>query len=170
MKIDSDFSAGLASAAYGVSSSSAADGFAAALKQAADNGGAAAKKTEVPVLSESEQQRQRSEAARVAHAAVAKELQDYLNKTPAEHLRESILKEMGESEESLQAMPPAQRQAAEAEINQRIRERLVGKKEGSADDATVASAADITPAPEARLAMGADLINLRAVIARMQAG
>ena len=171
MKIDSDFSAGSALASLGADSAASGNDFAAALKQAVANGSASTKKTAAPVISDAERQRRRDEAARVAHAAVAKELRDYLDKTPAQHLREAVLKELGLSEESLQAMPPEQRQAKEAEINRRIRERMVGKEEGSADASLVPSGlAEKTAAPDNRVVMGADLMNLRAVIASLQAG
>lgn len=171
MKIDSDFSVGSAPASLNLTSTASGNDFASALKQAVTNGSASAKKTEAPPLSVAEQQRRRDEAARVAHAAVAKELRDYLDKTPAQHLREAVLKELGLSEEALQAMPPEQRQAKEAEINRRIRERMVGKEDGSADASVVSSSqAATTAAPDNRVVMGADLANLRAVIASMQAG
>lgn len=171
MKIDSDFSAGTALGSLNLTSAASDNDFAAALKQAVTNGSASAKTTAAPPLSVAEQQRRRDEAARVAHAAVAKELRDYLDKTPAQHLREAVLKELGLSEESLQAMPPEQRQAKEAEINRRIRERMVGKEEGLADASLVPSGlAEKTAAPDKRVVMGADLMNLRAVIASMQAG
>lgn len=66
-----------------------------------------------------------------------KELQDYLNKSPAEHLREKVLKELGLTEEDLAKMPPQERQAAEAKIAQRIRDYLTDAKEKSPQDETM---------------------------------
>ena len=48
------------------------------------------------------------------------------------------MKELGLSEESLAAMPPEQRMALEAKINERIREQLLGRKPESGPE--VASA------------------------------
>lgn len=61
-----------------------------------------------------------AEALNQAHA----ELIEYLKKTPIEHMREAILKEMGLSEEEVAAMPPEQRMTIEATIADKIKERL----------------------------------------------
>ena len=60
---------------------------------------------------------------------MASYLQDYAKKSPAQHMREAVLKELGLSEADLAAMPPEKRQAMEAEINRRIREKLLGREE-----------------------------------------
>lgn len=106
--------------------------FAAALKQATTRKAPAAATPSVDFAAaeRAEARQRRAEAARAAHAAAANDLRDYLNKTPAEHLRDAVLKEMGLTEEKLQAMPPEQREAMEAAINRRIRERLLGKEDG----------------------------------------
>ncbi|MEI7612873.1 MAG: hypothetical protein WCK63_08195 [Betaproteobacteria bacterium] len=57
----------------------------------------------------------------------AQELEEYLRKTPAQHMREAILKEMGLSEESLAALPPEQRAAIEKTITDKIKERLLNQ-------------------------------------------
>lgn len=75
-----------------------------------------------------------------AHAAKVKEerntalsyLDDYMKKTPAEHMRDAVMKEMGLTEEELQALPPEERAAKETEITRRVMERLMGKQEGDA--------------------------------------
>ena len=79
--------------------------------------------------------------AAAADAELVKYLQDYVKKSPAEHLREAVLKQMGLTEEDLAAMPTEKRLATEAEINRRIREKLLGHKE-SEDPA----AGDLPPA------------------------
>lgn len=61
-----------------------------------------------------------SQALNQAHA----ELIEYLKKSPIEHMREAILKEMGITEEELAAMPPEKRMAFEATIADKIKERL----------------------------------------------
>ncbi|HEX5392417.1 MAG TPA: hypothetical protein VFW68_04010 [Rhodocyclaceae bacterium] len=55
---------------------------------------------------------------------------DYLSKTPEQHLREAIMKEMGITEEELAALPPAEHAAKEGEIERRMKERMLGTKEG----------------------------------------
>lgn len=105
--------------------------FAAALRQAAAvKHTAPAPAADLTASDIAESRRKRSEAAHAAHAAAANDLRDYLNKTPAEHLREAVLKDMGLTEEELQAMPPEQRTAMEAEITRRIKERLAAKTDG----------------------------------------
>jgi len=52
-------------------------------------------------------------------------LEDYLRKPPEQHMREAILKEMGLTEEDLDAMPPEQRAAIEQTITAKIKELLL---------------------------------------------
>ena len=52
------------------------------------------------------------------------ELAEYLRKTPAQHMRDAILKEMGLSEEALAALPPEQHATIEKTITDKIKERL----------------------------------------------
>lgn len=75
-------------------------------------------------------------ATAAEHQALALELSDYLKKSPAQHLRDAVMKELGITEEELQAMPPAKRQAMEKEITERIRERLAAteKQRGKSQD------------------------------------
>ena len=54
-------------------------------------------------------------------------VQDFLNyakESPAERLRDSILKSMGLTQEQLDKMPPAQRQAVEKKIEDIIKQKL----------------------------------------------
>ena len=76
-------------------------------------------------------------ADRAEYSNLQTALQDYMSKTPAEHMRDAILKEMGLTEEELNAKPPEERMALEEEINRRIKERLVGKQEGDSEEATL---------------------------------
>lgn len=55
----------------------------------------------------------------------AEELAEYLRKTPAQHMRDAILKELGLTEEDLDAMPPEKRKAIEETITARVKERLL---------------------------------------------
>lgn len=59
----------------------------------------------------------------------AQELEEYLKKTPAQHMRDAILKEMGLTEDDLAAMPPAKRQAIEDTIAAKIKEKLLDHNE-----------------------------------------
>jgi hypothetical protein len=71
-------------------------------------------------------ERKEETAPVVAHAkTAAEELTEYLRKTPEQHMREAILKEMGLSEESLAALPPEQRATIEKTITDKIKERLL---------------------------------------------
>lgn len=169
MQIDTRFS--LSEPPAAASSTSANNG--ADFAEAWRNSVAKANK-KAPEPSPEERERQRLAAAQAAHAAVLKELHDYLNKSPAEHLREAVLKELGLSEEKLQSMPPKEREAAEAQINVRIRERLLGRKPAE-DEESAQLAASNGPLTadgavhDGRVVSGADMANLQALIARMQA-
>ena len=59
----------------------------------------------------------------------AQELEEYLKKTPAQHMRDAILKEMGLTEDDLAAMPPEKRQAVEDTIAAKIKEKLLEHNE-----------------------------------------
>ena len=66
------------------------------------------------------------------------ELAEYERKSVAQHLRDAILKEMGLTEEDLDAMPPEKRAAVEDAIAEKIKERLLadgGGTQRSADPA-----------------------------------
>jgi hypothetical protein len=48
---------------------------------------------------------------------------DYMSKTPEERLRDSILEEMGITQEELEAMPPEKQMAVSQEIAQRMQDK-----------------------------------------------
>ena len=52
---------------------------------------------------------------------------NYAKMTPAQRIRDQILKSMGLTEQQLDVLPPAQRQAAEQKIAQEVKERLAGQ-------------------------------------------
>jgi len=54
----------------------------------------------------------------------ADEFKAYMSKTPEERYRDSILKEMGLTEEEVEAMPPEQQQALAQEIAQRVEDKM----------------------------------------------
>ncbi|HAU36980.1 MAG TPA: hypothetical protein DCX07_04610 [Phycisphaerales bacterium] len=94
---------------------------------------------------------ERIEAAREARANLVKELVDFLEKPLEVHLREAVMKEMGLTEEKLAAMPPAERLAAEAMIAQKVRERLLERKdegEQSAMDQPLRPGNEIVAVPD----------------------
>ncbi|RIX43056.1 MAG: hypothetical protein D3M94_17550 [Rhodocyclales bacterium GT-UBC] len=100
-------------------------GFALAYEKAAAAENEKAAEAEKAV---SQARQDKAEAIAATRQALLSELHDYLKKSPAEHIRDAVLKELGLSEESLAAMPPEQRAAMEAKINERIREKLLGRK------------------------------------------
>ena len=64
-----------------------------------------------------------SAAARNSGAGKAvSDFLDYAKETPAQRMREAILKSMGLSEDDLKSMSPEKRKAVEETIRQRIRE------------------------------------------------
>lgn len=104
---------------------------------------------------------EKAQAVKAANDAMASYLQDYAKKSPAQHMREAVLKELGLSEADLAAMPPEKRQAMEAEINRRIREKLLGREETAVGETAprVATAASGT-GQVAAVANGRDLSGL----------
>ena len=66
----------------------------------------------------------------------AEELAEYLRKTPAQHMRDAILKELGLTEEDLDAMPPEKRKAVEETIAAWIKEKLLEHSAVAKTDAT----------------------------------
>jgi len=124
MKIGTDY-AGAAIGLGGSAPTGAAGDFSAAMADAmaAQEGAARGEAKRQPTEAE------RIEAAREARANLVKELVDFLEKPLEVHLREAVMKEMGLTEEKLAAMPPAERLAAEAMIAQKVRERLLERKD-----------------------------------------
>ncbi|MDR6916036.1 hypothetical protein J2X66_002905 [Pseudomonas sp. 3296] len=52
------------------------------------------------------------------------DFKDYMSKTPEQRLRDSILKDMGITEEDLKAMPPEKQQAVAQEIANRMQDKM----------------------------------------------
>nr|WP_256873422.1 hypothetical protein [Pseudomonas taiwanensis] len=50
--------------------------------------------------------------------------QEYMDKSPAEKMRDAILAEMGLTQEELDAMPPEQQEAVEKEIAERFQQKM----------------------------------------------
>jgi hypothetical protein len=57
-------------------------------------------------------------------SAAMTDFKDYMNKTPEQRLRDSILKELGITEDQLKAMPPEQQLAIGKEIAERIQDKM----------------------------------------------
>lgn len=66
---------------------------------------------------------------------VRTEFHEYMEMTPAERLREQILKEMGLTEEQLEQMPPEERAAIEDKIAALMRERMEEKMRSHMEEA-----------------------------------
>lgn len=129
MKIGTDYS-GLSTDRGSVSQGAVAGDFAAAMAQAK----AAQEGAQASAASEEDAEREPTEAERIAAArearsALLQELTEFLEKPLEVHLREAVMKEMGITEADLAAMPPAERLAAEAMITQKVRERLLERKD-----------------------------------------
>ena len=67
------------------------------------------------------------------------ELAEYQSKSLAQHIRDAILKEMGLTEEDLDAMPPEKRAAVEDAIAEKIKERLLAQGDGTQSAANPAA-------------------------------
>ena len=72
--------------------------------------------------------------AQAFNAATLAEFREYMSKTPEQRMRDAILKEMGLTEEQLNALPPEERDAIEAAITARIKERLEAQEQLKANE------------------------------------
>lgn len=104
---------------------------------------------------------EKAKAVKAANDAMATYLQDYAKKSPAQHMREAVLKELGLSEADLAAMPPEKRQAMEAEINRRIREKLLGQEETAVGETVPEVGAAVSGVGTGRVAAGATVVGGR---------
>jgi hypothetical protein len=78
--------------------------------------------------------RAEKDALRRANDAVAREFLDWQQKSPAEKIRERILGARDLDEDSLKALPPAERDAIEAEIRAALKLQLGVEDDGGAGD------------------------------------
>lgn len=67
---------------------------------------------------------EKAETTAAASAALVTDFLEWSKMSPAERIRAQMLEEMGHSEESLKALPEAEREAIEDEIRQAIEEQL----------------------------------------------
>ncbi|MGE8187784.1 hypothetical protein [Pseudomonas sp. NPDC086278] len=77
-----------------------------------------------------------STTAKSTDSAAMTDFKDYMSKTPEQRLRDSILKEMGITEEDLKAMPPEKQQAVAQEIADRMQDKLKLAQAEKDSDAT----------------------------------
>jgi len=94
-----------------------------AANKVSDNLDEAFAKTHV-LLSAAESATAHKQAKIGPNGSATDEFKDYMSKTPEERYRESILKEMGLTEEEVAAMPPEQQQAIAKEIAQRVEDKM----------------------------------------------
>lgn len=126
MQVNNDLSSVLAASTQRSGEQASAESFAEAYKKAAAAAEPAKESRTQKTASEIAQEKSAKKEA--AHKALLAELHDYVNKSPAEHIRDTVLKELGLTEEDLDAMPPEKRKAMEELINERVREKLLGRK------------------------------------------
>jgi hypothetical protein len=67
---------------------------------------------------------QSTDATSVAGKSATDEFKDYMSKTPEQRLRDSILKDLGITEEDIANMPPEKQLAISKEIAQRLQDKM----------------------------------------------
>lgn len=135
MRVDSSFSNSQPGSSLGLRSELPSSSFKSTLDQAMQAGAAGSAKPAGPAKIVN--QEEKAEAIQAANAALWEAFREYMSKSPAEQMRELVLKEMNLSEEDLAAMPPDKRQAIEAEISDRIKERMFAESRSrGGEDAT----------------------------------
>lgn len=85
-----------------------------------------------------------SEETKALGGSATAAFKDYMSKTPEERLRDSILEEMGITEEEFEAMPPEKQMAVSQEIAQRMQDKsamaqVEKAQESRTDDKTSAT-------------------------------
>ena len=63
-------------------------------------------------------------STKTAGTSATDEFKDYMSKSPEQRLRDSILKEMGLTEDDIKAMPPEKQLAVGKEIAQRLQDKM----------------------------------------------
>ena len=76
-----------------------------------------------------------AQATSATETGALSEFKDYMSKTPEQRLRDSILKDMGLTEEDLKNLPPERQLAINQEIAQRLQDKMqLAKEEKDAKD------------------------------------
>lgn len=82
------------------------------------------------------------EATTATQGTATAEFKDYMSKTPEQRMRDSILKELGLTEEDVKNMPPEQQLAIGKEIAQRIEEKVKLAQTEKQENTTTPQVAD----------------------------
>jgi hypothetical protein len=81
---------------------------------------------------------QAADSAKATDSTAMADFKDYMSKTPEQRLHDSILKEMGITEEDLKAMPPEKQLAVSKEIAQRMEDKMKLASTAKAGDSNTA--------------------------------
>lgn len=65
-----------------------------------------------------------AQATSATQSTAMSDFKDYMSQSPEQRMRDSILKDMGMTEEDLKNMPPEKQQAVAQEIAQRVQDKL----------------------------------------------
>lgn len=85
-----------------------------------------------------------SEETTTLGGSATAEFKDYMSKTPEERLRDSILEEMGITQEELEAMPPEKQMAVSQEIAQRMQDKSAMAQVEKAEESRTGDKASAT--------------------------
>ncbi|AZC24961.1 MULTISPECIES: hypothetical protein [Pseudomonas] len=100
-----------------------------------DNVNAAFAKTRVLLQQATPPATSAPQANNATQSDAMSEFKDYMSKTPEQRLRDSILQEMGLTEDDLQSMSPERLMAINQEISQRMQDKLkLAKQEQQSND------------------------------------
>lgn len=73
------------------------------------------------------------QAATGSPKSAAEQLQDYVDMTPAQRMRDTILKKLGLSEEEVAAMSPAEQKSVEMKIAELMKQEIQQQQQGAAN-------------------------------------
>lgn len=85
-----------------------------------------------------------SEETTTLGGSATAEFKDYMSKTPEERLRDSILEEMGITQEELETMPPEKQMAVSQEIAQRMQDKSAMAQVEKAEESRTGDKASAT--------------------------
>lgn len=87
---------------------------------------------------------QAADSAKVTDSTAMADFKDYMSKSPEQRIHDSILKEMGITEEDLKAMPPEKQLAIGKEIAQRMEDKMkLASTEKAGDSSTAKDAPQV---------------------------
>lgn len=79
--------------------------------------------------------------SKVSEGSATEAFRDFMDKTPAEMIKEKLLAEMGLTEEEYNALPPEQRAAIDEQIAQRMKDEIEAKTQAKVAQAQVTAEA-----------------------------